>query len=106
VLAAPGSAFPDIPNFSPPSPAPRAVMMLASDKLRVVPLVIHVPWHGCPAWSQPKGSRKRGDHSGGVEAGFWDCTAAPGGGGAQPHAGEDGVLGGEEEAIIAPRSRR
>ena len=81
----------------------RAVMMLASDKLRVVPLVIHVPLARVPGLITADGIIATAQI-------ILDALARDFGiahprlavAGLNPHAGEDGVLGGEEEAIIAP----
>jgi 4-hydroxythreonine-4-phosphate dehydrogenase len=80
-----------------------AVMMLASDELRVVPLTVHIPLGAVPrsitrtaifeavrtTWSALK-------HDFGIDAPRIAVA------GLNPHAGEDGLLGAEEQEIIAP----
>ena len=108
VLAARASPFPAIPNSWPHlTGARRAVMMLASDKLRVVPLTIHVPLARVPGRDHQAGDRSRPARS------SWRRCARDFGianprlavAGLNPHAGEDGVLGGEEEADHRARHR-
>jgi 4-hydroxythreonine-4-phosphate dehydrogenase len=104
VLAGAGFGFPGHTEFlASLTGAKRAVMMLASDKLRVVPLVIHVPLARVPGLITSTGIEEtarimlaalRRDF--GIEKPRLAVA------GLNPHAGEDGVLGGEEEAIIAP----
>ncbi len=80
-----------------------AVMMLASDELRVVPLTVHIPLAAVPksitrtaifeavrtTWSALK-------HDFAIDAPRIAVA------GLNPHAGEDGLLGSEEQEIIAP----
>ena len=80
-------------------------MMLASDKLRVVPLTIHMPLAEVPARRSRTQAivetgeiiltalRARFRHRA-ARAWRWPASI--------PHAGEDGVLGGEDDAMIAP----
>src|SRR5579872_3108332 len=83
--------------------AKRAVMMLASDKLRVVPLTVHIPLARVPGAISTVSIVETAEilldslrHDFGVAH---PCLAVAG---LNPHAGEDGVLGGEEDSIIAP----
>ena len=104
VLAGAGFGFPGHTEFLENlTGAKRAVMMLASDKLRVVPLVIHVPLARVPGLITSAGIVETSEimlaalsHDFGIANPRLSIA------GLNPHAGEDGVLGGEEEAIIAP----
>ena len=104
VLAGAGFGFPGHTEFlAALSGAPRAVMMLASDKLRVVPLVIHVPLARVPGLITTAGIIETAEiilaalsHDFGIVRPRLAVA------GLNPHAGEDGILGGEEEAVIAP----
>ena len=104
VLAGAGFGFPGHTEFlAALTGAKRAVMMLASDKLRVVPLVIHVPLARVPGLITSAGIEETGEII--LQALRQDFGVAHprlAVAGLNPHAGEDGVLGGEEEAIIAP----
>jgi 4-hydroxythreonine-4-phosphate dehydrogenase len=83
--------------------ARRAVMMLASEKLRVVPLTIHMPIADVPAAIDKQAVFDTGEiiltalrH----DFGILNPRLAVAG--LNPHAGEDGVLGGEDLSVIAP----
>ena len=83
--------------------ARRAVMMLASEKLRVVPLTIHMPLADVPAAIDKQAVFDTGEiiltalrH----DFGILNPRLAVAG--LNPHAGEDGVLGGEDLSVIAP----
>ena len=83
--------------------ASRAVMMLASDALRVVPLTIHTPLAKVPAAITGEAIRETAEIM--LEAlkrdfGVSEPRLAIAG--LNPHAGEDGRLGGEDLAVIAP----
>lgn len=83
--------------------APRAVMMLASEKLRVVPLTIHTPLNKVPGAITGPAIIETAEII--LEAMARDFGfAAPrlAIAGLNPHAGEDGMLGAEEKEIIAP----
>jgi 4-hydroxythreonine-4-phosphate dehydrogenase len=83
--------------------APRAVMMLASEKLRVVPLTIHTPLIKVPAAITAEAVCQTAEII--LEALARDFgVAAPrlAVAGLNPHAGEEGVLGSEEIQVIAP----
>ncbi len=80
-----------------------AVMMLASEKLRVVPLVIHVPLARVPGLITAEKIIATGQIIlAALARDFGVSRPRLAVAGLNPHAGEDGVLGGEEEAIIAP----
>ena len=104
VLAGAGFAYPGHTEFlAALTGARHPVMMLASDKLRVVPLVIHVPLARVPGLISSAAIVQTAKIM--LAALINDFgIAAPrlAVAGLNPHAGEDGVLGGEEEAIIAP----
>ena len=104
VLAGAGFGFPGHTEFlAHLAGAKRAVMMLASDKLRVVPLTIHIPIAQVPAAITAEGIVETGEIMlAALKRDF--AVAAPrlAVAGLNPHAGEDGVLGAEDGAIIAP----
>jgi 4-hydroxythreonine-4-phosphate dehydrogenase len=104
VLAGAGFGFPGHTEFlASLTGARRAVMMLASDKLRVVPLVIHVPLAMVPGLITVTGIEETaGIMLAALKRDFGIAQPRLAVSGLNPHAGEDGVLGGEEEAIIAP----
>jgi len=83
--------------------ARRAVMMLASDKLRVVPLTIHMP-----VAEVPKAISKQAVFDTGeiiltaLRRDFGILNPRLAVAGLNPHAGEDGMLGGEDASVIAP----
>jgi 4-hydroxythreonine-4-phosphate dehydrogenase len=104
VLNEAGFAFPGHTEFlAHLTGARRAVMMLASDKLRVVPLTIHVPVAEVPAAISKQAvfdtseiiltALRR-------EFGILNPRLAVAG--LNPHAGEDGMLGAEDASVIAP----
>ncbi|MEO7053656.1 MAG: 4-hydroxythreonine-4-phosphate dehydrogenase PdxA [Rhizomicrobium sp.] len=83
--------------------ASRAVMMLASEKLRVVPLTIHTPLNQVPGAITKDAIVETAEiilksliRDFGITAPRLAIA------GLNPHAGEDGMLGGEESQIIAP----
>ncbi len=83
--------------------APRAVMMLASEKLRVVPLTIHTPLNKVPGAISEAAIIETAEiilESLARDFGFAAPRLAIAG--LNPHAGEDGMLGAEEKEIIAP----
>jgi len=104
VLAGAGFGFPGHTEFlAALTGAKRAVMMLASDKLRVVPLVIHVPLARVPDLVTATGIEETAEIMlAALKRDFGIAQPRLAVAGLNPHAGEDGVLGGEEEAIIAP----
>jgi 4-hydroxythreonine-4-phosphate dehydrogenase len=83
--------------------APRAVMMLASDQLRVAPLTIHRSLASVPSALTIDAIVETAEIILAALTRYF-AIAAPrlAVSGLNPHAGEDGVLGGEERAIIAP----
>ena len=104
VLAGSGFAYPGHTEFlAALTKSGPAVMMLASEKLRVVPLIIHVPLARVPGLITADKIITTGQiilAALGRDFGIPHPRLAVAG--LNPHAGEDGVLGGEEEAIIAP----
>jgi 4-hydroxythreonine-4-phosphate dehydrogenase len=104
VLAGAGFAYPGHTEFlAALTGARRAVMMLASDKLKVVPLVIHVPLARVPGLITMAGIVDTAEIIlAALARDFGIARPRLAVAGLNPHAGEDGVLGGEEEAIIAP----
>ena len=104
VLNAAGFAFPGHTEFlADLTGARRPVMMLASGKLRVVPLTIHMP-----VADVPKAISKQAVFDTGeiiltaLRRDFGILNPRLAVAGLNPHAGEDGMLGGEEDAVIAP----
>lgn len=81
----------------------RAVMMLASEKLRVVPLTIHTPLNKVPgAITEPAIIETAEIILKSLARDFGIAAPRLAIAGLNPHAGEDGMLGPEENAIIAP----
>ncbi|HET7086398.1 MAG TPA: 4-hydroxythreonine-4-phosphate dehydrogenase PdxA [Rhizomicrobium sp.] len=104
VLNSAGFAFPGHTEFlAHLTGARRAVMMLASDRLRVVPLTIHMP-----VAEVPKAITKQAVFDTGeiiltaLKRDFGILNPRLAVAGLNPHAGEEGMLGEEEEKIIAP----
>jgi 4-hydroxythreonine-4-phosphate dehydrogenase len=104
VLNAAGFAFPGHTEFLAHLTATnRAVMMLASDKLRVVPLTVHLPLGAVSKAIDKQSVFDTGEivlsalrHDFGISSPRLAVA------GLNPHAGEEGMLGGEEARIIAP----
>jgi 4-hydroxythreonine-4-phosphate dehydrogenase len=83
--------------------APRAVMMLASDQLRVVPQTIHMPIAEVPKALSTGAIVETGEIIfAALKRDFGIDRPRLAIAGLNPHAGEDGVLGGEDGAIVAP----
>ena len=83
--------------------APRAVMMLASERLRVVPLTIHLPVAEVPAAISKQAVFETAEIVlTALRRDFGILNPRLAVAGLNPHAGEDGMLGAEEEKIIAP----
>jgi 4-hydroxythreonine-4-phosphate dehydrogenase len=83
--------------------ARRAVMMLASDKLRVVPLTIHMPIADVPAAIDKQSVFDTGEILlTALRRDFGILNPRLAVAGLNPHAGEDGVLGDEDLSVIAP----
>ena len=104
VLAGAGFAYPGHTEFlAALTNGGPAVMMLASEKLRVVPLVIHVPLARVPGLITAEKIIVTGEVIlAALTRDFGIAKPRLAVAGLNPHAGEDGVLGGEDEAIIAP----
>jgi 4-hydroxythreonine-4-phosphate dehydrogenase len=83
--------------------ARRAVMMLASEKLRVVPLTIHLPVAEVPAAVSKQAVFETAEIIlTALRRDFGILNPRLAVAGLNPHAGEEGMLGAEEEEIIAP----
>jgi 4-hydroxythreonine-4-phosphate dehydrogenase len=83
--------------------APRAVMMLASEALRVVPLTVHVPLADVPALIVAETIVETAEIVlKALRREFGIARPRLAVAGLNPHAGEDGELGGEEKRIIQP----
>ena len=83
--------------------ARRAVMMLASEKLRVVPLTIHLPLAEVPAAVSKQAVFETAEIIlTALRRDFGILNPRLAVAGLNPHAGEEGMLGAEEEKIIAP----
>jgi 4-hydroxythreonine-4-phosphate dehydrogenase len=83
--------------------APRAVMMLASETLRVVPLTIHMPVSQVPGAISTASIIETSEIMlAALRRDFGIAAPRLVIAGLNPHAGEDGVLGPEDSAIIAP----
>jgi 4-hydroxythreonine-4-phosphate dehydrogenase len=83
--------------------ARRAVMMLASKKLRVVPLTIHMPVAEVPQAISKQAVFDTGEIIlTALRRDFGILMPRLAVAGLNPHAGEDGMLGSEDGAVIAP----
>ena len=83
--------------------ARRAVMMLASDQLRVVPLTIHLPVAEVPGAISKQAVFDTAEIIlTALRRDFGILNPRLAVAGLNPHAGEEGMLGEEEEKIIAP----
>lgn len=104
VLAAAGFRHPGHTEFLQAlTGAPRAVMMLASDALRVVPLTIHMPLAQVPHAITAAAIVETGEIMlAALTRDFGVAHPRLAVAGLNPHAGEDGVLGAEDRAQIAP----
>ena len=104
VLNAAGFAFPGHTEFlAHLTGARRAVMMLASDKLRVVPLTIHMPVAKVPGAISKQTVFDTGEVIlTALRRDFGILNPRLAVAGLNPHAGEDGMLGEEEVTVIAP----
>ena len=104
ILSEAGFAYPGHTEFlGHLTGSPRAVMMLASEKLRVVPLTIHTPLNQVPGAITGRAIVETAEiilESLARDFGFSAPRLAVAG--LNPHAGEDGMLGAEENEIIAP----
>jgi 4-hydroxythreonine-4-phosphate dehydrogenase len=104
ILAESGFPFPGHTEFlAHLTGAPLAVMMLASEALRVVPLSIHLPLSDVPKKVTKDAILATGRVIlAALKRDFGIASPRLAVAGLNPHAGEDGVLGPEEAAIIAP----
>ena len=104
VLNAAGFAFPGHTEFlAHLTGARRAVMMLASAKLRVVPLTIHLPVAEVPRAIDKQSVFDTAEIIlTALRRDFGILNPRLAVAGLNPHAGEDGVLGAEDAAVIAP----
>jgi 4-hydroxythreonine-4-phosphate dehydrogenase len=104
VLNSAGFGFPGHTEFlAHLTGARRAVMMLASDELRVVPLTIHMPIAEVPAAIDKQSVFDTGEIIlTALRRDFGILNPRLAVAGLNPHAGEDGMLGGEDARIIAP----
>jgi 4-hydroxythreonine-4-phosphate dehydrogenase len=83
--------------------APRAVMMLASDTLRVVPQTIHIPITKVPATLTTDAIVETGEIIlAALKRDFGIAKPRLAVAGLNPHAGEAGELGKEDSTVIAP----
>jgi len=104
VLNAAGFGFPGHTEFlAHLTGARRAVMMLASDQLRVVPLTIHIPIADVPRAIDKAAVFETGEIIlTALRRDFGILNPRLAVAGLNPHAGEEGVLGSEDAAIVAP----
>ncbi len=78
-------------------------MMLASESLKVVPLTIHMPLRAVAAAITSEAIIETGEIIlAALKSDFAIADPRLTVAGLNPHAGEDGVLGGEDEALIEP----
>ena len=104
VLNSAGFGFPGHTEFlAHLTGARRAVMMLASDQLRVVPLTIHMAIADVPKAIDKQAVFDTGEIIlTALRRDFGILNPRLAVAGLNPHAGEDGMLGGEDAAIITP----
>jgi 4-hydroxythreonine-4-phosphate dehydrogenase len=104
VLSSAGFGFPGHTEFlAHLTGARRAVMMLASDKLRVVPLTIHMPVADVSAAIDKQSVFDTAEIVlTALRRDFGILNPRLAVAGLNPHAGEDGVMGGEDLRVIAP----
>lgn len=104
VLNSAGFGFPGHTEFlAHLTGARRAVMMLASDQLRVVPLTIHMPIAEVPRSIDKQSVFDTGEIIlTALRRDFGILNPRLAVAGLNPHAGEDGMLGGEDLSVIAP----
>jgi 4-hydroxythreonine-4-phosphate dehydrogenase len=104
VLNSAGFGFPGHTEFlAHLTGARRAVMMLASNELRVVPLTIHMPIADVPRAIDKQAVFDTGEIIlTALRRDFGILNPRLAVAGLNPHAGEDGMLGGEDAAVIAP----
>jgi 4-hydroxythreonine-4-phosphate dehydrogenase len=104
VLAQSGFGFPGHTEFlAHLTRTPRAVMMLASDRLRVVPLSIHVPIRDVPRTVNEKTIVETAEIMlDALKRDFAVASPRLAVAGLNPHAGEQGMLGEEDGNVVAP----
>jgi 4-hydroxythreonine-4-phosphate dehydrogenase len=104
VLIESGFAYPGHTEFlGALTGAPRAVMMLASRKLRVVPLTNHIPLARVPAAITTEAIVETAEIMlQALRQDFGIPAPRLAVAGLNPHAGEEGALGSEEKSVIAP----
>ncbi len=104
VLMQTGFAFPGHTDFlAGLTGARRAVMMLASDALRVVPLTVHVPLAEVPRLITPDAIAETAEITlAALRRDFGLAGPRLAIAGLNPHAGEDGDIGREEQDVIIP----
>jgi 4-hydroxythreonine-4-phosphate dehydrogenase len=104
VLNAAAFAFPGHTEFlAHLTGARRAVMMLASEKLRVVPLTIHIPLADVPGAIDKQAVFDTGEIIlTALRRDFGILNPRLAVAGLNPHAGEEGMLGAEDASVIAP----
>lgn len=104
VLMQTGFAFPGHTDFlAALTGAPRAVMMLASDALRVVPLTVHVPLSDVPHLITEDAIVETAEITlAALKRDFGLAQPRLAIAGLNPHAGEDGDIGRQERDIIGP----
>jgi 4-hydroxythreonine-4-phosphate dehydrogenase len=104
VLASAGFGFPGHTEFlAHLTGTRRFVMMLASEALRVVPLTVHMPLAGVPAAITRQAVFDAGEITlTALRRDFGILNPRLAVAGLNPHAGENGVLGGEDNDVIAP----
>jgi 4-hydroxythreonine-4-phosphate dehydrogenase len=103
VLMQSGFRFPGHTDFLSHLTGGRAVMMLAGKELRVVPLTVHVPLSQVPFLITTQSIVETAEITlNSLRRDFAISEPRLAVAGLNPHAGENGELGGEEEAVIAP----
>jgi 4-hydroxythreonine-4-phosphate dehydrogenase len=84
-------------------PRPRPVMMLAADELKVVPATVHVPLTAVAGLLGPDMLRQTiAITAAALREDFGIAQPRLAVTGLNPHAGEGGLIGGEEREVIAP----
>jgi 4-hydroxythreonine-4-phosphate dehydrogenase len=104
VLAQAGFGFPGHTDYlAKLTGAPRAVMMLASEQLRVIPLTVHIPLADVPRAIDQKSIIETAEIAlAALKRDFSIASPRLAVAGLNPHAGEEGILGREESDLIAP----
>jgi 4-hydroxythreonine-4-phosphate dehydrogenase len=104
VLMRAGFAFPGHTDYLEHlTGAKRAVMMLAGETLRVVPLTVHIPLAQVPCAVTAEAIVETAEITlAALRRDFAIAGPRLAVAGLNPHAGEDGLIGREEEEIIAP----